>query len=172
MGRAPPARDEPCRLLDRKPVPGDLTSSDPRSKEATRPKLSEEQTTCFRHSPALRHGRPRNSSGRRPAGSPPAPRRCLRRLDISDEGHRELAFMCAQIRNRFGAQIDHARRTAKPEELARSSRTFSASSRPRWTRRAARRRPRCARSRSGLGASRAGRPRPFAAAPPHLNFGA
>jgi hypothetical protein len=36
----------------------------------------------------------------------------------SDEGHRELAFVCAQIRNRFGAQIDHARRMAKPEELA------------------------------------------------------
>jgi len=37
----------------------------------------------------------------------------------SDEGHRELAFVCAQIRNRFGAQIDHARRTAKAWELAK-----------------------------------------------------
>ena len=38
---------------------------------------------------------------------------------ISDEGHRELESWCTQIRNRFGAQIDHARRTAKQWELAR-----------------------------------------------------
>ncbi len=38
---------------------------------------------------------------------------------IGDEGHRELASLCAQISNRFGAQIDHARRTAKEWELAK-----------------------------------------------------
>ena len=64
-------------------------------------------------------GRPRKQFRWGRAGSLPAPRRRFAgTASISDEGHRELAFVCAQIRNRFGAQIDQARRMAKPEELA------------------------------------------------------
>ena len=96
----------------------------------------------------------------------------------SDEGHRELAFVCAQIRNRFGAQIDQARRMAKPEELAliiahlqreQQAETAEATRAAQATMRAQQERLR--REQQG----RAEPPRPLAAAqtaPPHLNFGA